>query len=108
MFFRERGTHQQCDPLYCRGQEKKSLDWYRWGGIYRFDGSGFTVFNTKHGVPHNNVRSAYIDRSGKLWIGTSKGLAYLGNNKFVQYAENEALSKSIINVIRIRVQEIRF
>ena len=44
-------------------------------GLVRFDGAGFTVFNSGNTVEfHDNfVNNLYIDRRGTLWIGTMRG-----------------------------------
>jgi ligand-binding sensor domain-containing protein len=44
------------------------------GGLGRFDGSNWTNFTVKDGLPSNHVFMLHEDAEGKLWIGTSEGL----------------------------------
>ena len=50
---------------------------YSWGGgLAKFDGSNWTVYDTSNsGLPTNTVLSLTIDGSGNKWIGTTGGLA---------------------------------
>jgi len=55
-------------------------DGYLWfgtfGGLVRFDGVAFTVFdpaNTPQ-LPSASIINLYCDRSGRLWVSTSRGL----------------------------------
>ncbi len=44
------------------------------GGLARFDGSGWTIFNTENsGLPHNNVSAIASDEDGNIWIATNGG-----------------------------------
>ena len=48
------------------------------GGLARFDGHQFTVFNTAN-TPQllsNLVTTLYLDSNKRLWIGTVNGLSY--------------------------------
>ena len=48
---------------------------YNGGGLAKFDGATWTVYNTSNsGLPSNNVKSIAIDGSGNKWIGTDAGL----------------------------------
>lgn len=53
------------------------------GGLCSFDGEKFTVYTTNDGMPSNHVFMLHIDSNDKIWIGSSKGLAYFeeGINK---------------------------
>ncbi len=47
-----------------------------WGaGLARFDGQRWRNYTTADGLPANHVFMLYIDRKGRLWIGTNQGLA---------------------------------
>ena len=49
---------------------------YWGGGLAKFDGTNWTVYNTSNsGLPDNDVSSLAIDGSGNKWIGTGGGLA---------------------------------
>ncbi|KPJ96922.1 MAG: regulator [Gammaproteobacteria bacterium SG8_15] len=45
------------------------------GGLSHFDGTKWTTYSTKEGLPGNHVFMLRIGKDGKLWIGTNKGLA---------------------------------
>ncbi len=52
-----------------------------WGaGLARFDGKTWKNFTTADGLPANHIFMLYRDRSGRLWIGTSQGLARLNDD----------------------------
>lgn len=57
----------------------QTTDGYLWlgtgGGLVRFDGLTFTVFNTANtpALTSNRILSLYEDREGTLWIGTVRG-----------------------------------
>tara|TARA_R100001443_G_scaffold50810_2_gene62807 strand:- start:3848 stop:6784 length:2937 start_codon:yes stop_codon:yes gene_type:complete len=54
------------------------------GGLARFDGHRFTVFNTANTpqILSNLVTALYLDRNKRLWIGTVNGLSYFADGKF--------------------------
>ncbi|MFV2057940.1 MAG: two-component regulator propeller domain-containing protein [Thiohalomonadales bacterium] len=47
------------------------------GGLSIFDGSKFTTYTVKDGLPGNHVFMLYKGKDGEVWIGTNKGLAKL-------------------------------
>lgn len=52
-----------------------------WGaGLARFDGKEWRNFTTADGLPANHIFMLHLDRMGRLWIGTSHGLARLGDD----------------------------
>ena len=57
----------------------QSRDGYLWvgtfGGLARFDGLKFTVFDTGNspGLQSNRIISLFEDRAGIIWIGTEQG-----------------------------------
>ena len=54
------------------------------GGVTRFDGMNFEVFNQKNGLLSNFTNSLYIDKDS-LFIGTNNGLSIKVKNRFINY-----------------------
>jgi ligand-binding sensor domain-containing protein len=50
------------------------MDWNTVGGLAKFDGVNWTVYNTSNsGLPDNDVTAIAIDGGGNKWIGTYGG-----------------------------------
>lgn len=54
------------------------------GGIARFDGKSFTVWNEKNGLMSNYIHALKFKKN-KLYIGTRQGLAIRTKNSFSEY-----------------------
>lgn len=74
----------------------QTRDGYIWigtfGGVARFDGVRFTLFNSGNtpGLSGNRIFSLYEDDSGELWIGfESGGMARYTNGKFTSYTAKD-------------------
>jgi ligand-binding sensor domain-containing protein/signal transduction histidine kinase len=66
-----------------------------WGGLARFDGVRFTVFERGNTPALNNnyIYALYEGRDGSLWIGTGGGgLTRFRDGKFTTYTTNDGLS----------------
>ena len=56
------------------------------GGVAKFDGINWTVYNTSNsGLPNNYINSIAIDNSGNKWIGTEGGLAKFDGTNWIVY-----------------------
>lgn len=69
------------------------------GGIVRVNSAGKVDFSmsTLSGLPHNNIKSAFIDSKGRLWIGPANNrVVYIVDNK-VNFIE-EAGDQRIVDV----------
>jgi ligand-binding sensor domain-containing protein len=57
----------------------QARDGYLWlatfGGLARFDGVRFTIFNSANtpGLKSNRITALFEDRRGVLWLGTETG-----------------------------------
>ena len=81
-------------------------DHYLWigttGGLLRFDGARFTLFN--HGntpqLEENSVFALLVSRDGSLWIGTEGGgLVRFRNGKFRSYRAADGLSDGFVRAL---------
>jgi sugar lactone lactonase YvrE len=74
------------------------------GGLVKFDGVSWTVYNTLNsGLPDNDINALAIDNAGNKWIGTcSGGLAkFDGVNWTVYDTSNSGLPNDWVNAIAI-------
>jgi len=69
------------------------------GGVDRFDGKTFTIYNTKQGLISNTVWSMLQDRTGNIWFGTDKGASVFDGHKFTNYSPDQGLPGSNIQCI---------
>ena len=76
----------------------QTRDGYLWlgtfGGLVRFDGLKFTVFEggSGSGLRSNRILALFEDRAGALWIGTERGgVTRYANGAFTTYTEQDGL-----------------
>jgi ligand-binding sensor domain-containing protein len=50
-------------------------------GFYRINKSGGQLLDARNGLPAKLVTALTIDPTGRLWVGTSEGLAYLNQDR---------------------------
>lgn len=81
----------------------QTRDGYLWlgtfGGLVRFDGVKFTLFNTTNspGLKSNRILSLYEDRAGHLWIGTEHGgLTRYTDGTFTTYTREDGLPDDLV------------
>jgi ligand-binding sensor domain-containing protein len=74
---------------------------YGYGGLVKFDGVNWTVYQTSNsGLPNNNVWAIFIDREGNKWIGTDGGLAKFDDFSWAVYnTSNSRLPNNNVRVI---------
>jgi signal transduction histidine kinase/ligand-binding sensor domain-containing protein len=102
-----RFLHDRLDPL--GGQDSHALEsiyamvedadgaiWFggRRGMLARWDGTAFT--RQDHGMIPGIIHSLLIDRDGKLWVGTSAGLALYENGAFHWLTTDRGVPDDII------------
>jgi len=54
------------------------------GGLNRIEADRITPYRMDSGLPSTTVHSLYSDAGGRLWAGTTRGLAYLSEGRFVE------------------------
>jgi signal transduction histidine kinase/sugar lactone lactonase YvrE len=81
-------------------------DGYLWlatyGGLVRFDGVRFTVFDSENtpALESNRITTLFADRDGGLWIGAEgSGLTLLRGGAFTAYTERDGLPSDSIGAI---------
>jgi signal transduction histidine kinase/ligand-binding sensor domain-containing protein len=84
----------------------QTRDGYVWvgtlGGLARFDGISFTVFDTANTPPlrSNRIFKLYEDRAGALWIGSERGgLTRYADGRFENYDDYENLRNVTVGAI---------
>ncbi len=68
------------------------------GGLVKFDGSGWAIYNTSNsGLPSNEVYAIALDDNNNKWIGTAMGGLAVFNQEGVQLSvsENQKLQSKI-------------
>jgi ligand-binding sensor domain-containing protein/signal transduction histidine kinase len=80
----------------------QTRDGYLWvgtfGGLVRFDGHAFTVFDPGNspGLASARIVSLYEDRQQVLWIGTEAGLTRLERGRFTSYDAADGLTAGAV------------
>ena len=83
----------------------QSSDGYIWvgtfGGIARFDGVRFTVFDSANtpGIFNNRVMALFEDRDGVLWAGTEGGLSRRERGQWSTLTTTDGLPSSNISTV---------
>ncbi len=84
----------------------QTRDGYLWlgtfGGLARFDGVKFTVFDTGNtpGLRSNRIVSLFEDRAGNLWIGTEHGgLTRYAQGRFTTWTTKDGLPDDLVGAI---------
>jgi PAS domain S-box-containing protein len=68
-------------------------------GLFRLSGGRQLHYNQNNGLSNNFVRSIIEDRSGRLWIGTRKGLNLFQDGKFEILTEKDGLPHDFIRTV---------
>jgi ligand-binding sensor domain-containing protein/signal transduction histidine kinase len=84
----------------------QTRDGYLWfgtfGGLVRFDGHAFTVFDPDNspGLASARVISLHEDAERVLWIGTESGLSRYERGRFTSYDGKDGLAGGVLAALR--------
>jgi signal transduction histidine kinase/ligand-binding sensor domain-containing protein len=80
----------------------QTQDGYLWlateGGLVRFDGLKFTVYDTQNtpALHSNNIRALFEDKQQALWIGTADGLTVFRSGSSAIFTREQGLPNNSI------------
>ena len=66
------------------------------GGLAHFDGSNWKNYTMSNGLPANHVFALHQDHRGRLWVGTSKGLALREGEGFRTFTTADGLYSNAV------------
>ena len=81
-------------------------------GLARGRDDAFTFFSAKDGVPAGGIQALYVDRSGRMWVASSRGgLARVDDPNaehpaFRSYTTAEGLSDRMVRLVRRLAEEL--
>jgi len=62
------------------------------GGLNRWSGDRIVTYLLDSGLPSTSIQALYEDASGRLWVGTSAGLALFQRDRFVTVRDTQNLA----------------
>lgn len=62
------------------------------GGVSKFERGSWTVYNTSNGLPSNDTRTLAVDRYGRVWAATAKGVVYFDGARWITYNTIDTIS----------------
>lgn len=54
-------------------------------GVSKFDGTDWTTYTTREGLPANEVSCIVADQQGNIWVGTTNGLSKFDGLHWINY-----------------------
>jgi ligand-binding sensor domain-containing protein/signal transduction histidine kinase len=88
-FQAEEGIKQDVSAIY---QDRAGVLWLGLqGGLARREGTNWSFYSTRDGLPGNEVRAICEDGETNLWIATGSGLARLRNGQFTAFYKRDGL-----------------
>ena len=80
------------------------------GGVSRYDGSGFTTLTMRDGLASDDVRSMLEDRHGNLWFGTwGAGVCRYDGRQFATFTTQDGLAgDNVMSMLRDREGNLWF
>jgi ligand-binding sensor domain-containing protein len=69
------------------------------GGLVRLQQGPFAGYTAANGLPHSDVRTVLVARSGTRWIGTAKGLSALRAGTFSSFGPASGLPNAAVDAL---------
>jgi ligand-binding sensor domain-containing protein len=69
-------------------------------GVVKFDGSTFTTFTMKDGLPDNSTYALEMDEFNRAWVGTQNGLAVLSGSAFRKVDMGVNSGAQVVNFLK--------
>ena len=75
-----------------------------WNGLTRFDGVSFSVFNPANTpqLPSAGIVNLHLDRSGRMWISTDRGLVVREEKSWRSFGTNEGWAGNYVRTFAER------
>lgn len=64
--------------------------------LLKYNDKKTTVFNSRNGLIHENVRLTYEDSKGNIWVGTTNGITVITPTGYTNYSVKDGLSHEYI------------
>ncbi len=74
-------------------------------GVFRYDGTSFTLYTTNDGLGGNRVVALCEDKAGNILLGTNKGLYYYDGKSIGEYLKNKQLENRSISALYMDSKE---
>lgn len=76
-------------------EDKQGLMWFATlNGVAKFDGKKFKIFNTKDGLPINDIWHINVDSKNRIWLeGYYSGIYYIENDQVKKIKASEIVCK---------------
>jgi ligand-binding sensor domain-containing protein/signal transduction histidine kinase/DNA-binding response OmpR family regulator len=99
----EEGLSQS--SVYATAQDPNGFMWFGTrDGLNRYDSRRVVVYKNQNGNPHslasNTINSLLVDKKGRLWVGTTKGLCLFRPDRddFQRFSFNDSQDSTIISL----------
>jgi ligand-binding sensor domain-containing protein/signal transduction histidine kinase len=69
------------------------------GGLTRYVNGTFTTFQSRDGLPTNNLQTVFADSRGTVWVGTRRGLVRFKDGQFTTFTTADGLPGDFIIAI---------
>jgi len=82
-------------------QDRQGDMWFctRRGGIYRYNGKQFILYEAEDGVGAKGTHALLTDRNGHLWIGHNRGITRFDGQAFQLFTSADGLATGEVHVL---------